>query len=155
MALLPPPWIRPIAVCILRRGDSIFVFEGHDDVKNQTFNRPLGGAIEFGERGEETVVREIREELGAELANVRYLATLEKFFVYQDAPGHEIVLVFEADFAGRSFYQLEETTGVEDVGASFKALWKPLAEFGEGGSPLYPDGLLGLLSPKEPRTPPA
>ena len=146
MTFLPPQQIRPIAICVIRRGDSIFVFEAHDTVKNQTFYRPLGGAIEFGELGAVAIAREIHEELGAVLTNLKYLGALENLFVLEGVPGHEIVLVYEANFADDSLYQIEETTGVEDIGAQFRALWKPLSAFGSGGSPLYPDGLLDLLS---------
>ena len=145
MTFLPPQHIRPIAICVIRRDDSIFVFEAHDSVKNQKFYRPLGGAIEFGELGAVAIAREIHEELGAVLTNLKYLGALENLFVLEGVPGHEIVLVYEANFADDSLYQIEETTGV-DIGAQFTALWKPLSAFGSGGSPLYPDGLLDLLS---------
>jgi NADH pyrophosphatase NudC (nudix superfamily) len=69
--------IRPIAICVCRDGDRILAAEGHDSTKGQTFYRPLGGTIEFGERGEETVCREFKEEIGAHLLEVRYLGMLE------------------------------------------------------------------------------
>ncbi len=146
MAFLPPQYIRPIAVCVIWRGDSIFVSEGRDRVKNQTFYRPLGGAIEFGELGADAITREIREELGAELTRVKFLGALENIFTLEGVAGHEIVLVFEGRFADDALYGIDETTGFEGVGASFKALWKPLSDFEDGAAPLYPEGLLELLS---------
>jgi NADH pyrophosphatase NudC (nudix superfamily) len=53
--------IRPIAICVCRDGERILVAEGHDSQKGQTFYRPLGGTIEFGERGDETVQRELSQ----------------------------------------------------------------------------------------------
>ena len=47
--------IRPIAVCVVRNNDNILVFEGYDPVKKETFYRPLGGAIEFGEHSKSAV----------------------------------------------------------------------------------------------------
>lgn len=44
--------IRPIALAIPRRGDDLLVFEYHDRSKGETFCRPLGGGIEFGETAE-------------------------------------------------------------------------------------------------------
>jgi hypothetical protein len=41
--------IRPVALCVFRNNDGILVFEGYDDVKGETFYRPPGGGIEFGE----------------------------------------------------------------------------------------------------------
>lgn len=44
-----PGVVRPVAICLIRKGDAILVLEGRDEVKGETFYRPLGGAVEFGE----------------------------------------------------------------------------------------------------------
>jgi len=136
--------IRPIAICVCRDGDRILVAEGRDSKKDQTFYRPLGGTIEFGERGEETVRRELMEEIGATLTEVRYLGMLENIFVYEGRRGHEIVLVYDGKLADRSLYQKELIQG-DELGQEFKAVWKRLDDFGDGKPPLYPEGLLVLL----------
>ena len=59
--------IRPLAICIFRKNDRILVAEGYDPVKNEHFYRPLGGGIEFGEYSEQTIRRELMEEIGAEV----------------------------------------------------------------------------------------
>src|SRR5215203_5535787 len=69
--------IRPLALCVFRRGDKIFVAEGHDAKANKTFYRPIGGGIDFGERAIDTVRREVQEEIAAEVSNLVYLGTLE------------------------------------------------------------------------------
>jgi ADP-ribose pyrophosphatase YjhB (NUDIX family) len=117
----------------------LLVYEGHDPVKGETFYRPLGGGIEFGERGAEAVVRELREELGATARDVRFLGVLENVFMYAGEPGHEIALMYEVTLAE----PVADGTRVLDDDA--EASWIPLSAFGEGGSPLYPDGLLELL----------
>ncbi|MEO5951958.1 MAG: NUDIX domain-containing protein, partial [Chloroflexia bacterium] len=94
--------IRATALGIFRRGDEIFVAKGYDPNKDQYFYRPLGGGIEFGERGEEAIIREMREETGLELTNVLYLGICENIFTYLGEPGHEIVLLYEANFADPS-----------------------------------------------------
>ncbi len=137
--------IRPIAICVFRRGDDLFVFEGHDFVKGETFYRPIGGGIEFGEYSHDAVVREVREEIGQELANLRFLGVVENVFTCNDEPGHEIVMVYEGEFASPALYAIEAIEGVEDNGDEIKVLWMPLQHFRDGLSPLYPDGLLELL----------
>ena len=136
--------IRPIAICICRDGDRILVAEGHDSKKGETFYRPLGGTIEFGERGEETVRREFREEIGAEVTDVRYLGMLENIFTYEGRGGHEIVLVYDGCLSDRSLYEKVIIQG-DELGTPFKAVWKRLDEFGPGRPPVYPDGLLELI----------
>ncbi len=49
MSWRPPPHIRALAIGVIRRGDELLVYEGHDASKNKTFYRPLGGGIDFGE----------------------------------------------------------------------------------------------------------
>ena len=142
--LLKVPRIRTIAIGIFRQGNRIFVMEGYDSLKKQTFYRPLGGSIEFGERAQDALKRELREEANAEITNVRYLGTVENIFTYNGEMGHEIVLVYEADFTDKSFYQHESLECYEDDDTPFKAVWKSLDDFGVEG-PLYPDGLPDLL----------
>jgi len=143
---MKPGQIRPIALCLFRHADKLLAFEGYDEIKRQTFYRPLGGAIEFGEYSQETIAREIREELGAEVAGVRYLCTLENVFTYNGQPGHEIVLVYDGVFTDPALYQRERLEGREDSGEAFVARWVPLDLFTSGGPPLYPTGLLEQLA---------
>jgi len=138
--------VRPLAICVFRKGDRLLVGEGYDPAKRETFYRPLGGTISFGEHSQQAIAREIREELNVEVTNVRFLGTLENIFTYDGRPGHEIVLVYEADFVDRSLYEKATIQGIEDGNIPFKAVWKPLEEFERGGSPLYPEGLLELLT---------
>jgi 8-oxo-dGTP pyrophosphatase MutT (NUDIX family) len=142
---MKPKQIRAIAICIIRHNGNIFVFEGHDNIKDQTFYRPLGGAIEFGESSSQTVLREFLEEIGAEIINLHYLRTLENIFTYNGQVGHEIVIVYEGDFSDKRFYRETSVIGQEDTGLEFKAMWKPLLDFENDKAPLYPDGLLEIL----------
>jgi 8-oxo-dGTP pyrophosphatase MutT (NUDIX family) len=145
---MKPGKIRAIALCAFLHEGKLLVGEGHDEIKQQTFGRPLGGTIEFGEPSSTTIVREIREELGAEITNLRYLGTLENIFIYNGAIGHEIVLMYRADFMDQKFYQRSLIDGIED-GNPLRAIWVPLANFMGGLMPLYPNGLLEMILKEE------
>jgi len=143
---MPPRTIRPIAICVFRDNRRILVAEAFDSKKNQVFYRPLGGTIEFGEHSRDTIRREMREEINAEVTDLHYLGTLENIFTYEGQPGHEIVQVYDGRLVDPSLYARETFEGYEmDIAEPFKVIWKQLVEFGPGRPPVYPDGLLELL----------
>lgn len=135
--------IRPIALAVIRRDENLLVFEGRDPVKQQTFYRPLGGGIEFGETAEFAVRREMREELAVELDEVRLLQVVENIFRYQDAPGHEIVFLHTATIADPAFYHRADLGTVLDSGS--RVLWLPIKDVIEGKAILYPEALVNLV----------
>jgi 8-oxo-dGTP pyrophosphatase MutT (NUDIX family) len=142
------PHIRPIAICVFQHQDKILVFEEYDFVKKQTFYRPLGGGIEFGETSEEAIRREMMEEMNVEVTNLKYLGTLENIFVFNGKTGHEIVQVYDGRLANSGMYEQAEMSALETDGNQMRVLWKRLDEFSPE-SPLYPDGLLEMLRSRQ------
>jgi 8-oxo-dGTP pyrophosphatase MutT (NUDIX family) len=136
--------IRVLALAVFWRNDEILVMEGYDPVKHETFYRPLGGGVEFGERVIDALYRELREEIGAEIKAVRLLQVMENLFVFDGKPGHEIIWMHDATLVDPAFYMQNEIVIIEN-GTHGRALWKPLPEFATGRAILYPDGLLELL----------
>ncbi len=136
--------IRPIALAVFRQEDRILVAEGFDPVKPQTFYRPPGGGIEFGERAEAAMLREVYEELGIRARSVGLVYVAENRFTYAGEPGHEIVFVFEAETEDPGLYALRCVAGMEgDV--PFSLVWLSLGVFSRE-TPLYPDGLHPVLA---------
>ncbi|MGW4522826.1 NUDIX hydrolase [Amycolatopsis sp. NPDC004378] len=138
--------IRPIALGLIRRREQILVFEGRDDVKGETYYRPLGGGVEFGERSEDALAREFREELEAEIRVGERLGVLENVFTWRGRPGHEIAFVYHAEFVDAGFYAREEMKILDDPAT---ARWVDVEDFRDGSKILYPDGLTRLLSPEQ------
>jgi ADP-ribose pyrophosphatase YjhB (NUDIX family) len=126
------------------QGDRVLVRRHLDGSQDPIFYRPPGGTIEFGEHSSDAVQREVQEEIGAELANLRLLGCIENLFDYKGDVGHEIVFVYRADLVDPALYQREVIDGQEADGQDFVAVWLPLAAF-TPELPLYPTELLDLL----------
>ncbi|EUB83302.1 NUDIX hydrolase [Pseudomonas sp. GM30] len=136
--------IRALAICVFHHNGKILVNEFRDPVSQQICFRPVGGGIEFGETSAEAIVREVQEELGLSMSDLRLLGTLESLFVYNGKPGHEIVQVYDATFADPRTYERAQIHGHESDGAPFIIRWHDSASFSEHGS-LVPKGLHELL----------
>lgn len=139
------PRIRPLALALIRDRDRLLVAEGRDTVKDKSFYRPLGGGIEPGERSEQTVVRELAEELGVEVHPRRLLGWLENIFTYQGQPGHEIIAIWECALADPSLGSRDELWCSEPGYPPVRVVWAPIQTLESGTAPLYPDGLMELL----------
>lgn len=138
------PCIRPLALCIFHNHGKILVNQFYDAAEGQTLFRPIGGGIEFGERGIDAIAREVREELGLSISDVRLIGTLESIFIYAGKPGHEIVQIYDARFDDVTVYEQPWLDGCESDGASFKATWHNSSSF-TATSRLVPEGLSDLL----------
>jgi ADP-ribose pyrophosphatase YjhB (NUDIX family) len=142
--------IRPTVQCLFRRGDELLVLESWDGVKQRGHRRAPGGGIEHGERAEDAVRREIREEIGAEITQLRLLQVVENIFTFQGGAGHEIIYVFEAEFVDRSLYGRDVIHCAEDDGVLFDLGWVAITEMRDPQRPLVPPELLDLLADLSP-----
>ncbi|MEA5468405.1 NUDIX hydrolase [Spirulina sp. 06S082] len=114
--------IRVLALGVIRDRDRIFLSEGYDPIKEKYFYRALGGGVDFGETSLAALQREFQEELQVDLSNIYYLGCLENVFVFNGKPGHEIIQLYQCDFADATFYQREEISFQEGKREK-KALW--------------------------------
>ena len=81
---------------VIRRADgcALFVRRAKDPAKGK-LGMP-GGFIDPGENAEEALVREVREEVGLELRDIRYLASFANEYDYAGVRYHTVDLFFEA-----------------------------------------------------------
>lgn len=136
--------IRAIALGLIQDGSRLFVSEGFDSVKQDSFYRALGGGIEFGETSLDALKREFHEELQAELTNIRYLGCLENLFTFNGTLGHELVQLYRCDFVNHTFYQREQIN-FTDSDQQYVAYWIERDRFQSGELRLVPPGCLQYL----------
>lgn len=117
--------------------------ESYDRVRDFRFRRFPGGGIEFGERAEEALVREMREELDTGLTGIRHLGTLENHFQHEGFRGHEVVFVFAATATNPALYATAELTVTEEH-ETVPARWLPKSQLNEGAQ-FVPPAVLELL----------
>ena len=131
--------IKAMAVIRRPRDGALLVSEAPDG----SFQRPLGGHVEFGEYAVDTLHREFGEEIGQRLTGVRLLGVLENIFPWQGGTEHEVVFIFSAAFADEAAYEIEEQVITDDTEPKSRVLWRPP---GAISPPLYPDGLTELIA---------
>jgi 8-oxo-dGTP pyrophosphatase MutT (NUDIX family) len=136
--------IRVIVLGLIVHDDRLFVSEGFDSVKQQTFYRALGGGVDFGETSRDALEREFQEELQAELTNIQHLGCIENIFTYEGKPKHELVQLYQCDFVDSRFYADQQFTFVEGKHQGI-ARWIELERFQSGALQLYPETCLSYL----------
>ncbi|MCP4307003.1 MAG: NUDIX hydrolase [bacterium] len=143
-------YVRVKAICLFVNGDLLLAIDGFDPTKRQRFWVPVGGRVEFGEVSRDAIVREVEEELSAEITELELLGVLENVFRFDGSPGHEIVFVYDARFVDSSIYERSQVAGIEGD-EEFTAHWiDPNAP--KNDWPLYPEGLPGLLNNESHRS---
>ena len=76
---------------------------------------------------------------------VRFLGTLENVFVYRGEPGHEVILNWLGEFEDPARYTVDEFVVTEgDVRQT--ARWAQPADLAARGIPLYPEGIVELVT---------
>jgi ADP-ribose pyrophosphatase YjhB (NUDIX family) len=131
------------AMAIVRRPrDGALLVSEYTGPEAATFQRPLGGHVEFGEYARDTVIREFQEEIGQRLAGVRLLGVVENIFQWQGSTQHEIVFIFTAGLADPAAYEIPEQRILDDTDGCSRVIWRAL---GAAEPPLYPAGIADLL----------
>ncbi len=98
-------------VAILLETKKGFVFEKGDN----EFFFPVGGRIKINETSVDAAKREIKEELGIEIDNFKYMATLENFFSHNNIPYHEISIIYYASIENVNLQENYYTFNSEEI----------------------------------------
>ena len=124
------------AMCVIVHGGQILLNRGGDPVKGTTYWRAPAGTVHFGERVLDCLHREMQEELGTGIENVRLLDVQENIFVYKGAPCHNIEYIYQADLTRKELYG--QVIHVVEPYGEFDAVWEPLEKLIKEGAIIYP-----------------
>ena len=106
-----------------------------------------GGHVAFGETNEETLIREFREEIGAQISvgDLKWVA--EVFFPWGDRPCHQICLYYQVEIEDSNVPKHGVFQGVEkmeDRSFSLEFHWIPIEEI--SALEVYPTNAKELMA---------
>lgn len=141
----PAPRIRTKALALVCKDRKLLVAAIRSDDGTVKGWRPLGGEVEFGERAEETVLRELAEEVGATGKVTGAPCVLENIYSHHGDPGHEIAFVFPVSLQNPGQTIDDEFIITEDDKTRHLAAWVPVDCFLDARETIFPDGLQAKL----------
>ena len=81
----------------------------------------IGGRVEIGRTSEETAIREVKEEIGKDIAITGYVATLENFFYKAGKKYHEIYFLPKCELLDNNIDTSKVINNIE--GKELKYYW--------------------------------
>ena len=103
----------------------------------------LGGRVSIGESSDQTVRREVKEELGKDIELIKYLTTVENFFEINGSKYHEILFIHKAEFVNEEDKLIESTLKNIEGKDYIQYEWLPLDKIDE--YPLKPEVVKNVL----------
>ncbi len=92
------PRAKALGIVIFENKILLEEFKGKHSKGTGIYYRPLGGTIEYGEKSNETIIREYKEEIEVDVEIVSYMSCLENIFTIGLNIGHEIIQVYLVKF---------------------------------------------------------
>ena len=137
--------MRVAARCLFRYQDQLLTISARDPDKPEPHYGVPGGGVKFGETSEQALRREMREELGAEIADLELCAVTEEIAEVLGQTHHEIVFLYEGRFVDPGFYARPVIPYVEGPEPRAKATWMLVSVFRSGEKRLLPVRLVDML----------
>ena len=112
------------SACIIKHNNKVLLHKSAD----KDHYCLIGGRVELGESSENTINREIKEELDKEIDIKGYISTIENFFTFEGSKYHEYMFVYEAEFKNENDKLIEETLTNVEGKDYLKYYWMDLDE---------------------------
>ncbi len=126
------------ALIIIRRNQEILAVKGVEKIKNKDYYRIIGGTIEFQETSRDAITREVREELGSDIENLKLHSVEENIFEFQGEQIHQIEFIYSGELANKDLYKQEHITITEPY-ASFNTDWVPIEKIKNEEIIMFPE----------------
>ena len=108
--------------------------------KSRRLMRPLGGHVEMYERSEQTIKREIREEIKSGISGLRYLGAIENIFESKGKREHEVCFIYSGELTNRKLFGKDIIYRSED-GGDEEAMWISEAKLRKMRQRIVPKGV--------------
>jgi len=116
---------REAALCLIQRANRFLVAEITDPQSGAILHRPPGGGVEPGEKPEQAVRRELREELNLDIGTIRSIGAVDHIWGWKGREIHERAWLFLASSSCNEVLARGGTPDlVEADGDRFRTLWR-------------------------------
>lgn len=111
--------------------------KGFDEKKGETFCRGIGGSVHFRETSRDAMKREVREELGCEVENLKLVDVVENIYTLNGEDKHQIIFLYTGDLSNKDLYKQDKIHIIEPH-SEFDAEWIPIDDILNRKIILYP-----------------
>ncbi|MCL4373587.1 MAG: NUDIX hydrolase [Candidatus Marsarchaeota archaeon] len=133
------------AMLICTHNGKVLLQKGSDVKSGSNFYRLIGGHVEFLEKSDAALKRELMEELHTRIVNLKLLSVMENMFELKGEKGHEIVFIYSGTLTNNELYR-HDVLGRDEDGRKLKAYWVPFSALKKERSRVYPKGVYSMIS---------
>jgi 8-oxo-dGTP pyrophosphatase MutT (NUDIX family) len=132
--------IEPKASLVVVSKGKVLLSKAKDD----SFVRPPGGHIEYFESSKAAVKREIKEEMGSGVNNLKLEKVIENLFYFEGKRSHDIYFIYSGSLTKKDLYKKSVISGDEN-GKLKRFYWITIGEIVKGKEKIVPNGILEVV----------
>lgn len=133
--------LRTTVKCLIKKNDKYLLL--HEYMEATPYLHLPGGGMDFLESFEDSIRREISEELKAEVKSYKQITALSNVFEYRGSVGHEVSIIFEVELEEQQ--HLIEGYEMKSDATPSKVMWLSKEEIEAGPILFYPESMIPYL----------